>query len=101
MSSERCGRKQPDDARHRRRCQKVQQQPVEEVDPKGLGEKQVFQKIVPEIVTLVRIGYVNTMVPLVVIPEFVFGEMRKTTLGVAGMLAIYAVEYITYLLLLF
>ena len=50
---------------------------------------------------LVRIGYVNTMVPLVVIPEFVFGEMRKTTLGVAGMLAIYAVEYITYLLLLF
>ncbi len=50
---------------------------------------------------LARIGYVNTMVPLVVIPEFVFGEMRKTTLGVAGMLAIYAVEYITYLLLLF
>ena len=44
------GEKQPDDARHRRRCQKVQQQPVEEVDPKGLGEKQVFQKIVPEII---------------------------------------------------
>ena len=50
---------------------------------------------------LARIGYVNTMVPLVVIPEFVFGEMRKTALGVAGILAIYAAEYITYLLLLF
>ena len=34
---------------------------------------------------LVRLGYVNTMVPLVVIPEFVFGEMRKTPLGVAGL----------------
>ncbi len=50
---------------------------------------------------LVHIGYVCTMSPWVVIPEFVFEEMRKTGLGVAGMLAIYAVEYAVYLLLLF
>ena len=50
---------------------------------------------------LVRLGYVNTMVPLVVIPEFVFGEMRKTPLGVAGIVALYAAEYAIHLLLLF
>lgn len=50
---------------------------------------------------LLRLGYVNTMSPLVVIPEFVFGEMRKTTLGVVGMVAIYIAECAAHLLLLF
>ena len=50
---------------------------------------------------LMRIGYVNTMVPLVTIPEFVFGEMRKSIPGVLGMLAIYAACYTAHLLLLF
>lgn len=50
---------------------------------------------------LVRLGYVNTMAPQVVIPEFVFGEMRKTTLGVAGIVAVYGAEYAAHLALLF
>ena len=50
---------------------------------------------------LVRIGYVSTMVPLVTIPEFVFGEMRKSIPGVLGTLAIYAACYTAHLLLLF
>ncbi|MDE7221600.1 MAG: glycerophosphoryl diester phosphodiesterase membrane domain-containing protein [Oscillospiraceae bacterium] len=50
---------------------------------------------------LVRVGYVSTMVPQVTIPEFIFGEMRKSIPGVLGMLAIYAAYYAAYLLLLF
>ena len=34
--------------------------------------------------------------PSVSIPEFIFGELRKTTLGQVGMVAIYALEYALY-----
>lgn len=50
---------------------------------------------------LTRLGYVNTMAPQVVIPEFVFGEMRKTSLGVAGIVAVFVAEYAIHLALLF
>ena len=39
--------------------------------------------------------------PSVSIPEFIFGELRKTTLGQVGMVAIYALEYALYAALLF
>ena len=50
---------------------------------------------------LVNTGYVNSVVPSVSIPEFIFGELRKTTLGQVGMVAIYALEYALYAALLF
>lgn len=50
---------------------------------------------------LVQIGYVNTMAPKVTIPEFIFGEMRKSIPGVLGMIAIFAAYYAVHLLLLF
>ncbi len=50
---------------------------------------------------LMRIGYVSTMVSHVVIPEFIFAEMRKTRLGVAGMVLIYLAECTVHLAFLF
>ena len=38
---------------------------------------------------LACVGYVSTIVPQVAIPWFVFGEMQKTPLGMAGIVAIY------------
>lgn len=47
------------------------------------------------------VGYVSTIVPQVAIPWFIFGEMQKTPLGMAGIVAIYVVLYGVHLLLLF
>lgn len=47
------------------------------------------------------VGYVSTIVPQVTIPWFIFGEMQKTPLGMAGIVAIYVVLYGVHLLLLF
>ena len=50
---------------------------------------------------LVGIGYVNTVVPRVFVPEFVFEEMRKSTLGQAGIVAVYLIQWAAHLALLF
>ena len=50
---------------------------------------------------LVRMGYVNTMVPQVTIPWFMFGELTKTVPGQVGTAAILASYHIAYLALLF
>ena len=50
---------------------------------------------------LVGIGYVNTVVPRVFVPEFVFEEMRKSTLGQAGIVAVYLIQWAAHLAMLF
>lgn len=50
---------------------------------------------------LLRLGYVNTMVPSVSIPEFVFDEMRKSQIGMIGILAIHVLRNAVHLLLTF
>ena len=50
---------------------------------------------------LVQVGYVNSMVPAVTIPWFIFGELQKSTIGQVGMVAIYVVCALLFLLLLF
>lgn len=50
---------------------------------------------------LVGVVYVSTMVPQISIPWFIFGEMQKTSLGVAAIVAIQISPYLVHLLLLF
>lgn len=50
----------------------------------------------------VRLGYVNTLVPSVTIPEFIFDAMRRTPpLGQIGMILYNVLVYAAFLLLLF
>lgn len=50
---------------------------------------------------LVCVGYVNTIVPRIEIPWFIFGELQKTELGRIGMMGIHAAYFGLYFFMIF